>query len=105
MAFLKANFSPVGATSGRGKAPCVWSYRTADTIATVNTSGYFDNGSTTNTGMRNLLSIGDIIHVSQVDDVDTPTSVTATSTCTVLSNASGVVDVSDGLVHGVTDTD
>lgn len=105
MAFLKANFSPVGATAARGKAPSIWSYRTADTLATVNTAGYFDNGATLNTGMRNVLSIGDIIFVSEVDDVDTPGSVVSSSLVNVVSNASGVIDVSDGTPITITDSD
>ena len=104
-AFVEANFAPLGGTSSRGTAPAHWTYRTDDAHATVDTSGYFDNGTTTNTGMRSKLAIGDIIHVVVVDDVDTPTSVSTYGPHIVLSNASGVVDVGDVTVGTVTDSD
>lgn len=105
MAFDRANLTPIGGQSSRGKAPQMFAYRTADAHATVDTAGYFDNGTTTNTGMRNVLTIGDIIFVTVVDDVDTPTSLTTYGAHVVLSNASGVVDVSNVTVGVVTDTD
>lgn len=75
-----------GATS-----PKVWVYETTDTIATVNTSGYANDAS-------DVLSVRDIIIVV---DTSTPT----TNQVTVLSNASGVVDLSDGTAIAETDTD
>ena len=104
-AFVRANFAPIGNQSNRGKAPAHWSYRTDDALATVDGAGYFDNGSTTNTGMRNVLSIGDLIYVAVVDDVDTPTSCTDAGHVVVLSNASGIVDTSDESAIVVTDGD
>ena len=69
----------------------LWVYKSADAIATVNTSGYFNDAS-------DVLKVGDLIYVH---DSNTPTG----SLCIVLSNASGVVDVSDGTTIAVTDTD
>ena len=69
----------------------MWSYTTTDAIATVNTSGYFNDAS-------DLLKVGDLMYVY---DSNTPTA----SLVIVLSNASGVVDVSDGTSIAVTDAD
>ena len=71
--------------------PTLWMYTSADAIADVNTSGYFNNAS-------DLLTVRDIILVT---DTATPTA----HLCIVLSNASGVVDVSDGTVIAETDGD
>lgn len=76
-----------------------YDYTTADTIADVNTSGYFNDASET-------LVVGDRIFVNQKSAVGDPAAtLTAVSICYVLTNASGVVDVSDGLVVPLTDTD
>jgi len=42
MAFLVNNFSPVGANARRGVVPQHFAYTTPDSLATVKTSGYFD---------------------------------------------------------------
>jgi hypothetical protein len=74
-----------------GKAPRIWVYSTTDTIATVNTAAYFDDAS-------DLLQVRDIIFVC---DTNAPT----TTIVSVLTNASGVVDVSDGTTIAETDSD
>ena len=74
-----------------GAGPRLWMYSTTDAQATVRASGYFDDAS-------DLLAVRDIIFVI---DTNTPT----TYICNVLSNASGVVDISDGLQVPETDTD
>ncbi len=76
-----------------GNAPGIHAYTTVDTQADVNTSGYFNNLSAT-------LSVGDLIYAA-VDTDGTAGYVLFP----VLSNASGVVDVADGTVLAVTDTD
>ncbi len=70
----------------------LWHYKTADAIATVNTSGYFTGEAV------NMLSVRDVIIVS---DTATPT----TSFVSVLSNNGTTVDVSDGTAIAETDTD
>lgn len=85
MAFSKTNFSPIGSNAKRGVAPQHFSYKTADTLATVDTSGYFND-------LTTMLEVGDVIHVEVVDDVDTTTSVSDTGTLIVASNTSSVVD-------------
>lgn len=74
-----------------GNAPRMWVYSTTDAIATVNSSGYFNDAA-------DLLQVRDIIWVC---DTSTPT----TNIVSVLSNASSVVDVSDGTAISETDTD
>ena len=104
MALDKANFAPIGNTSkplsGVGSttlkgAPSVWSYATSDAQAAVNTSGYFNDLST-------ILSVGDLIYgltgAGSGGTLDSDLYV-------VLSNASGVVDVSNGENITQSDTD
>lgn len=81
-----------------GRNRKLWFYDTADTAATVDTTGYFNAAS-------DMLGIGDIIMVMQVDNVTTIGTVTAAGWHIVLSNAAGVVDVSNATVIAVTDTD
>ena len=69
----------------------MWSYKSADAIATVNSEGYFNDAS-------DVLKVGDLIYVY---DSNTPTA----NLVVVLSNASGVVDVSDGQAITVADAD
>jgi hypothetical protein len=92
MAYLATGFSTVAASKA-GNSPAIYAYKTADAIADVNTSGYFNTLSTT-------LSVGDLIYCV------TSTGTTAVATLVyVLSNASGVVDVTDGTTLANTDGD
>lgn len=74
-----------------GNSFTLWHYSTTDNIATMNTAEYFNNAST-------QLGVRDMIICS---DTATPTMHLAI----VLSNASGVVDISDGLSVPETDGD
>jgi hypothetical protein len=77
----------------RGNAPSIYAYKTADSIADVNTAGYFNS-------LADTLEVGDLIYCV------TSTGTTAVATLVyVLSNASGVVDVNDGTTLANTDTD
>ena len=87
MAYASAGLHRIGGGSGVN----LWIYQTVDAIATVNSAGYFNDAS-------NMLNIRDLIIVQ---DTNVPT----TNFVTVLSNASGVVDVSDGTVVVETDGD
>ena len=93
MAYTKDNLQPIGGQAKAGNAPQMWSYTApgTDTIADINTSGYFNNAS-------DVLKVGDLMHVW---DLSVPTS----TLVTVLSNTSGVVDVSDGTALSVADAD
>jgi len=90
MAYSSAGFNVIGAAK-KGNAPSLYTYTSADAIADVNTSGYFND-------LSDTLAVGDIIFVH---DSATPTM----SIVVVLSNASGVVDVSDGTTVSVADAD
>ena len=76
-----------------GSAPRMWTYTTTDALADVNTAAYMNDASA-------VLTVGDLIY-----------GVTSTGTTNVhaqylvLSNAAGVVDLSDGVVIAATDTD
>jgi hypothetical protein len=91
MAFARTGWNPIGGQSKKGTAPQMWSYTSADAIAAVNTEGYFNN-------VSQDVSVGDVIFVH---DSATPTM----SIVMVLTNASGVVDVSDGTTVSVADAD
>ena len=91
MAYSATGLNAAGGQSKAGNAPQIWTYTSADAIATVNTAAYFNDASS-------LLKVGDIIFVY---DSATPSM----NIVYVLSNASGVVDVSDGLTVTATDTD
>ncbi len=92
MAFSTTGLTSVAA-SKRGNAPSIYAYKTADAMADVNTAGYFNY-------LSDTLEVGDLIYCV------TSTGSTAVATLAyVLSNASGVVDVSDGTVLANTDSD
>ena len=91
MAYSKTGLSLIGGGGKAGSAPQIWTYTSADAIATVNTAGYFNSAST-------LLNVRDIMFIV---DSNTP----ALHIVSVLSNASGVVDISDGTAIAETDSD
>lgn len=91
MAYSVDGLQPIGGQSKAGNAPQMWSYTSADAIATVNTSGYFNDAA-------DLLKVGDLMYVR---DSNTPTA----SLVIVLSNTGTVVDVSDGTTISVADAD
>jgi hypothetical protein len=92
MAFSTTGLTSVAA-SKRGNAPSIYAYKTTDAMADVNTTGYFNY-------LSDTLEVGDLIYCV------TSTGTTAVATLAyVLSNAAGVVDVSDGTVLANTDSD
>ncbi len=91
MAFARAGWNPIGGQSKKGSAPAMWSYTSTDAIATVNNAAYFNS-------VSDEVSVRDIIFVV---DSNTPTL----HIVSVLSNASGVVDISDGTAIAETDSD
>jgi len=88
MAYTHPGIHRIGPTNS--DVPTLWSYSTSDNQATINTSGYFNDAA-------DDLTVGDVIfaHIGSGAVVLFP----------VLSNASSVVDVADGTVLAVTDTD
>lgn len=92
MAFSSTGFATIAA-SKRGNAPGIYAYKTTDSIATVNTEGYFNS-------LASILEVGDLIYCV------TSTGSTAVATLVyVLSNTGTVVDVNDGTTLANTDTD
>ena len=87
MAFNSANLTQLA----HGNGFALWHYTSSDAIATVNTAAYFNDAS-------DMLSVRDVIICV---DSNTPT----TDIVSVLSNASGVVDVSNGLAITESDSD
>ena len=90
MAFSKDGLNVIGAAKS-GNAPSMYTYTSADAITAVRVEGYFND-------LSDTLAVGDVIFVH---DSATPTM----SIAMVLSNASGVVDISDGTTVAMTDTD
>lgn len=76
-----------------GNSPQIWAYQTADSAATVDTTGYFNSAAS-------LLKVGDMMYVySGVGGSP------AYGLMIVLSNTGTVVDMSDATALGGTDTD
>jgi len=92
MAFSTTGFAAIGASKS-GNAPSLYSYRTTDAIADVNTSGYFNS-------IASVLKAGDFILC-----VTSTGSTPVASMVYVLTNTGTVVDVSDGTVFAATNGD
>ena len=102
MPFIRKNFGCIGGQSTRGSgpetapgAPQMWSFRTQDTHATVDTSGYFNE-------VRMLLEVGDIIQVVVVNGSGV---VQTYGPHIVMTKTATTVDVSNVTVGVVTNTD
>lgn len=102
MPFTLTTFGPVGGQSRRGSgavaargAPQVWSYRTDDAHAAVDTSGYFN-------AVRALLEVGDSIYVAVVNSTGVLQTV---GTHAVITKTASAVDVTNVTVGVVTNTD
>ena len=91
MAYSSTGLNAAGGQSKAGNAPQLWTYTSADAIATVNTSGYFNSAAS-------LLKVGDLIYVFD-------TTNTLGHLVFVNSNSGTVVDVTDGLAVTSTDSD
>jgi hypothetical protein len=93
MAFSVTGFSTIGGQSKSGNAPAIYSYASADAQSVIRVSGYFNS-------VSSVLKVGDIIFCYSATG-GTPVM----STAYVVSNASGVVDITDGVTVTATDTD
>ena len=99
MAYVQANFGPVGGTSRRGNVPVIWAYKTDDAHAVVDGAGYFND-------LSAKLSVGDVIWVTVVTNLGASNEAAATyGHHLVLTNAAGVVDCTNVTVGLMTDTD
>ena len=93
MAFSSTGFNTVGGQSKAGNAPAIYTYSSTDAQSVIRASGYFDS-------LSSILKVGDIIFCYSATG-GTPVM----STAYVVSNASGVVDITDGVTITATDTD
>lgn len=98
MAFDITYLVPQTHQGKRGVASTQWSYWTLDVHATVDTTGYFN-------AAAGLLSPGDVINVFVFTTTIGTGAISTYGPHIVLSNAAGVVDVSNVTVGVVTDTD
>lgn len=93
MAFSATGFNTIGGQSKSGNAPAIYSYASADAQSVIRASGYFNS-------VSSVLKVGDIVFCYSATG-GTPVM----STAYVVSNASGVVDITDGVTITATDTD
>ena len=89
MAFVTTKLALLAYGDGRS----IWSYRSNDTAAVIDSASYFDTAA-------DILNVGDIIYVS-ADEDGTP----AFGHMIVNANNGTVVDVADLNALGGTDTD
>tara|TARA_B100000242_G_C43031580_1_gene480643 strand:+ start:336 stop:620 length:285 start_codon:yes stop_codon:yes gene_type:complete len=93
MAFVRNDFNTIGGQARAGVTPAMYVYTTTDAHTVVDGSGYFND-------LSDILNVGDMIIVHG--------STGGTRTVTmhvVVSNASSVVDVSNGTVIAVVTDD
>lgn len=91
MAYTHPNLQRIGPANS--DSPTLWTYKTDDTQAVMNTAGYFSAAAAD-------LTVGDVI-VALVDADGTP----QVFLFWVNSNDGTTVDIADGLGLGTTDTD
>jgi len=105
MAYIARNLGPAGSLATpiqNGTAetvpgvPRLWMYRTADTAAGVDTSGYFNDA-------FRVLSVGDVILRLTINASGVPQTAGLHVVQTI--SAAGVVDVTDALALTATNTD
>ena len=88
MAFARSGWGPLGGQSKAGTTPALYVYTSTDAHTAIDAAGYFND-------LSDTLSVGDMIMVHGA------TGGTRTVTMhIVVSNASGVVDISDGTTIG-----
>lgn len=107
MALDLTYLTPSGAPAKRGKSPVIWTYKTADTAATMDTAGYF-NANVAFGGAYGLLSLGDLIFAVIVTNLGLSNE--AYSDCSLLvvnsKTTAGVIDTTDEVSNfATTDTD
>ena len=101
MAFIRANFGAIGGQSkaGLGGAPAMYSYKTDDSAATVDSADYF-------LALKDVLKVGDIIYRVTVTNLGASNEATSTYGPHLVNAVSSTsVDVSDATTGTVTDTD
>ena len=94
MAFSRSGWGTLGGQAFAGTLPALYVYTSTDAHTAIDASGYFND-------LADILNVGDMIMIHGA------TGGTRTITMhVVVSNASSVVDISDGTVIAVvTDSD
>ena len=94
MAFVTADLRPI---KDLGLVN-YWHYLTADAPTVVDTAGYFNSA-------KDVMKVGDIVMVVQVDDVSNPATASAAGHHIVTQNDGTVVDVTNATAMVTTDSD
>lgn len=98
MAFLRANLARAS-SSGNTDAPAIWTYKTDDAHADVDTEDYFIDA-------INEIKLGDIIYVVVVTNLGLSNEATSTYGTHLCDDNNGtVIDVSNVTVGTVTKSD
>lgn len=95
MPFILKDFAPAAGTAARPLCPAIHTYRTQDTHATVDNSGYFNE-------VRGLLKVGDLIYVVVVNGSGV---VQTAGWHVVMTKTATAVDVSNVTALTVTNSD
>jgi len=102
MAFDRSRLQCVGSHGGNG--PRVWTYKTADTHATVDAASYFNDAG-------DILRLGDLIDVLVVTNIDASNEAVSTYGRHIVNARSGptagayTVDVTNVTAGSVVDSD
>ncbi len=91
MAFTLNTLCNIGGYSQSGVAPALFTYRTTDNLAAVTAANYITN--TTNPGITNMLTVGDIILCVQSATLDKNSPVTTNFDVYVSGIANGVISL------------
>ena len=94
MAFDRTDFGLNSPSMNSGKGPRTWQYTTADTTATVDTAGYFND-------VADLVTVGDVIQA-----ITSSGGTPSYDSYHVSANDGSTVDVNDSVpADGASDTD
>lgn len=103
MAFDLTYLNHVGGATGKGGG--LFTYHSLDTVATMDSSGYF-NGGTAYAGAYNLLKPGDIIlAVDWATAIGSGGTISDMAIFVVNSKSAGVLDTTSGFDLQTTDAD
>lgn len=92
MAFNILNFAPLGNQSKRGKAPQSYTYRSADSLATILAANYFST-------IQTMLDVDDMIQIEFVDSFSAPAKYGGLAKVKVGINVTGLItafDITEG---------
>ncbi len=102
MAFTPATLSRVG---GQGAGNSLWIYKTADTLATVDGSGYFSTAAAGVASAAAKLKVGDFVLVYTSTGPASGISVVQANSRDVAAGTAGVVDLFNATAVATIDSD